>query len=128
MCTEVWGKVISHRLQILEKWALHQGLELAAECHLAKINQCSDFLQVISGFNPPCMLAVLINYVHRLFQAPKNNVAEIQQLVCSSFRLNSLQVNVLLSQEKIPKNLIDTAVRMAESVADELTKADGREV
>lgn len=34
----------------------------------------------------------------------------------------------LLSQENIPKNLVDTAVRMAESVADELTRADGREV
>lgn len=35
---------------------------------------------------------------------------------------------VLLSQEKIPKTLVDAAVRMAESVADELTRADGREV
>lgn len=34
----------------------------------------------------------------------------------------------LLSQETIPRNLIDTAVRMAESVADELSRADGREI
>lgn len=34
----------------------------------------------------------------------------------------------LLSQEKIPPNLIDTAVRMAESVADELTRVDDRRV
>lgn len=34
----------------------------------------------------------------------------------------------LLSQERIPRNLVDTAVRMAESVADELTRSDGREV
>lgn len=34
----------------------------------------------------------------------------------------------LLSQEKIPKNLVDTAIRMAESVADELARGDGREV
>lgn len=34
----------------------------------------------------------------------------------------------LLSQEKIPRNLIDTAIRMAESVADELTRGDDREV
>lgn len=46
MCNETWGKVISVRLQILETWAHKQGLELAAECHLAKINQCADFLQV----------------------------------------------------------------------------------
>lgn len=46
MCVETWGKVIRERLDILELWALKQGLELAAECHLAKINQCADFLQV----------------------------------------------------------------------------------
>lgn len=46
MCVESWGKVITERLHILEEWALNQGLELAAECHLAKINQCADFLQV----------------------------------------------------------------------------------
>lgn len=46
MCIEVWGKVISERLRILEVWALRQGLELAADCHLAKINQAAKFLQV----------------------------------------------------------------------------------
>lgn len=34
----------------------------------------------------------------------------------------------LLSQEKIPASLMDTAISMAESVADELTRSDGREV
>lgn len=63
-----------------------------------------------------------------LFQANKSTIADVQQLACSCFRLNSLQMAALLSQEKIPKNLVDTAVRMAESVADELTRADGREV
>lgn len=47
MCIEAWGKVISDRLRILEVWALRQGLELAADCHLAKINQCAKFLQVV---------------------------------------------------------------------------------
>lgn len=51
MCIETWGKVIRERLDILESWAHKQGLELAAECHLAKINQCADFLQVISRIN-----------------------------------------------------------------------------
>lgn len=37
-------------------------------------------------------------------------------------------MSVLLSQEKIPKTIVDSCVRMAESVADELTRADGREV
>lgn len=50
MCVESWGKVIRERLDILESWAHKQGLELAAECHLAKINQCADFLQVNFNF------------------------------------------------------------------------------
>lgn len=49
-------------------------------------------------------------------------------MACSCFRLNSLQMTALLSQEKIHRNLIDTAIRMAESVADELTRGDDREV
>lgn len=105
MCTSVWGKALSDRLSLLELWAEKQGLELAADCHLAKINQCAEFLQ-----------------------APKTNVTEVQQLACSCFRLNSLQMGALLSQETIPRALIDATVRMAESVADELTRADGREI
>ncbi|KFB41289.1 AGAP004039-PA-like protein [Anopheles sinensis] len=105
MCTSAWGKALSERLSLLELWAEKQGLELAADCHLAKINQCAQFLQ-----------------------APKTSVPDVQQLACSCFRLNSLQMAALLSQETIPRNLIDTAVRMAESVADELSRADGREI
>ncbi|CRK86935.1 CLUMA_CG000755, isoform C [Clunio marinus] len=105
MCTSTWGKALSDRLSLLELWAEKQGLELAADCHLAKINQCAEFLQ-----------------------APKTNVTEVQQLACSCFRLNSLQMAALLSQETIPRTLIDATVRMAESVADELTRADGREI
>lgn len=105
MCTAEWGKVMTERLQLLELWAERQGLELAADCHLAKINQCAQFLQ-----------------------APKTSVEGVQQLACTCFRLNSLQMAALLQQEKIPRNLVDTALGMAESVADELTRADGREI
>lgn len=61
-------------------------------------------------------------------QAAKTSEEDVQKLACSCFRLNSLQMAALLSQEKIPRNLIDTAIRMAESVADELTRGDDREV
>jgi afadin len=105
LCTSIWGKSLNDRLALLELWAEKQGLELAADCHLAKINQCAEFLQ-----------------------ASKTTVTEVQQLACSCFRLNSLQMAALLSQETIPRALIDATVRMAESVADELTRADGREV
>lgn len=105
MCKAEYGKKISERLHILELWAHKQGLELAAECHLAKINQCADFLQ-----------------------APKTSISDVKQLACTFFRLNSLQMGALMSQEMIPKNVVETVVSMAESVADELTRADGREV
>lgn len=62
------------------------------------------------------------------FQANKTNSNDVQNLAYTFFRLNSLQMAALLSQEKISKSLVDTAIRMAESVADELTRSDGREV
>lgn len=105
MCTSVWGKALSDRLSLLELWAEKQGLELAADCHLARINQCAEFLQ-----------------------APKTNKAEVQQLVLSCFRLNSLQLGALLSQETIPRSLIDATVQMAVPVGDELALRDGREI
>lgn len=80
-----------------------------------------------SGKKPFIFCVILFN-LFISFQTPKTNIAECQQLACTYFRLNSIQMAVLLSQEKIPKNLVDAAVRMAESVADELTRADGREV
>lgn len=62
------------------------------------------------------------------FQSAKTSEEDVQKLACSCFRLNSLQMAALLSQEKIPPNLVDTAVRMAESVADELIRVDDRKV
>lgn len=63
-----------------------------------------------------------------MIQSAKTSEEDVQKLACSCFRLNSLQMAALLSQEKIPPNLVDTAVRMAESVADELTRVDDRKV
>lgn len=127
MCIEHWGKVISERLRILEVWALRQGLELAAECHLSKINQCADFLMVRLMCSV-CYFQTYFKICTFHLQASKANVTEVQNLACRCFRLNSFQMTALLSQEKIPKNLVDTAIRMAESVADELARGDGREV
>lgn len=133
MCVESWGKVIRERLDILESWAHKQGLELAAECHLAKINQCADFLQVntprtTNQNNHTHSDLIQTNEWLNCSQAAKTSEEDVQKLACSCFRLNSLQMAALLSQEKIPRNLIDTAIRMAESVADELTRGDDREV
>jgi afadin len=39
LCTRMWGHLLKRRLGRIEKWAEKQGLELAAECHLARIIQ-----------------------------------------------------------------------------------------
>src|SRR5699024_7079742 len=54
-----------------------QGLELAAECHLAKIVQCAH-----------------------LMQAPKYTPEELANLSSACFKLNSMQLGALLRQYK----------------------------
>lgn len=39
LCTRVWGQALRRRLHQVETWAEQQGLELAAECHLARVLQ-----------------------------------------------------------------------------------------
>lgn len=76
----------------------------------------------------PFHLSITYKHFFSVLKAAKTSEEDVQKLACSCFRLNSLQMAALLSQEKIPRNLIDTAIRMAESVADELTRGDDREV
>ena len=39
LCTRSWGVRLRERLKRLQVWAESQGLELAAECHLARVSQ-----------------------------------------------------------------------------------------
>lgn len=39
LCTQLWGHRLRMRLSGVEAWAERQGLELAADCHLARIVQ-----------------------------------------------------------------------------------------
>ena len=39
LCTRLWGHRLKQRLGRVEIWAEKQGLELAADCHLARIIQ-----------------------------------------------------------------------------------------
>ena len=41
LCTRDWGHRLKRRLDRVEVWAEKQGLELAADCHLARIVQVS---------------------------------------------------------------------------------------
>merc|ERR1719159_1253214 len=44
-CTHTWGLRIKRRLAKVEIWAEKQGLELAADCHLARVTQAAHLLQ-----------------------------------------------------------------------------------
>ncbi|XP_069688876.1 afadin isoform X3 [Periplaneta americana] len=111
-CTRAWGLRLKSKMAQLEAWAERQGLELAADCHLARIIQAAHVLQ-----------------------APKYNADDLRTLGTTCFKLNSLQLRALLSkyqpapdEPRIPHELIENVVRVAENVADELARADGREV
>lgn len=45
-CSKAWGVRIKNRLAHIQMWAERQGLELAADCHLAKLMQAAHLLQV----------------------------------------------------------------------------------
>ncbi|GLG95432.1 Kinesin-like protein unc-104 [Gryllus bimaculatus] len=111
-CTREWGLRLKAKLAQLEVWAERQGLELAADCHLARIIQAAHLLQ-----------------------APKYNADDLATLSSTCFKLNSLQLRALLSkyqpapdEPRLPHDLIDNVVMVAENVADELARSDGREV
>jgi len=93
-------------------WAEKQGLELAADCHLARVSQAAHLLQ-----------------------ARKGTAEDIATLSSTCFKLNSLQLKCLLSRyqpapDEAPINneMIDTIVRVAENTVDELTRGEGRQV
>ncbi|CAH0775210.1 unnamed protein product [Bemisia tabaci] len=111
-CTRVWGARLKHRLGQIEIWAERQGLELAANCHLALIKQAAHLLQ-----------------------APKYTAEDLSTLSPACFKLNSLQLRALFQkyqptpyEGRLPHDLIDNVVRVAENLADELARSDGREV
>ncbi|WAR06935.1 AFAD-like protein, partial [Mya arenaria] len=112
LCTRVWGIRLKRRLGRVEAWAEKQGLELAADCHLCRIIQAAHLLQ-----------------------APKSSPDDIANISSTCFKLNSLQLRELLErympepmEPPIPHNLIDRVVSVAENMADDLIRSDGRVV
>lgn len=89
--------------------------------------QNQSMCQILTGIARKNVLTA-IDLTKICLQSPKTSDSEVKQLARSCFRLNSLQMAALLSQDKIPNSLMDTAISMAESVADELTRSDGREI
>ncbi|XP_065650101.1 afadin isoform X2 [Hydra vulgaris] len=112
LCTRLWGNCLRVRLSYVEAWAERQGLELAADCHLARIVQTAHLLE-----------------------ARKDTIEDLADLTSTCFKLNSLQIRVLLEnylpedyEPLLPQDVIDSIVSIAESTSDELTHNDGREV
>eukprot|EP00111_Clytia_hemisphaerica_P006331 TCONS_00018348-protein len=112
LCSRSWGHKLRLRLSFVEAWAERQGLELAADCHLARIVQAAYLLE-----------------------SSKDSHDDIVDISQQCFKLNSLQLRCLLQnyqqesgESRIPQDLVETIVAVAESTADELTISDGREV
>ena len=111
-CTHRWGLRLKKRLSRVENWAEKQGLELAADCHLARVVQAAHLLL-----------------------ARKNTAEDIASVSSICFKLNSVQLKNLLDryepapdENPISKDMIDTIVRVAENTVDEVTNSEGREV
>ncbi|XP_066278341.1 afadin-like isoform X2 [Branchiostoma lanceolatum] len=112
LCTRMWGLRLKRRLGRVELWAEKQGLELAADCHLCRVIQAAHLLQ-----------------------APKHSAEDIASISSTCFKLNSMQLRALLEQyrpdpnePRIPQDLIESVVSVAENTADELTRSDGGDV
>ncbi|KAJ8402828.1 hypothetical protein AAFF_G00361420 [Aldrovandia affinis] len=112
LCSHYWGAILRLQLSRVEAWAEKQGLELAADCHLSRIVQATTLLTM-----------------------DKYSMQDVQNIHNTCFKLNSLQLNALLSsyhcapdEPCVPPELIDSIVGLAESTADELARSDGREV
>ncbi|XP_063621127.1 afadin isoform X2 [Cydia splendana] len=99
-----WGAALAARLALLAAWAERQGLELPADCHLARTHQAA-----------------------RLISGTYRTAEEVRAALAACFKLNSVQVRALLTP-LAPPDVADAAALHARALADELCRADGREI
>ncbi|XP_047986370.1 uncharacterized protein LOC125226430 [Leguminivora glycinivorella] len=99
-----WGSALAARLALLAAWAERQGLELPADCHLARTHQAA-----------------------RLISGTYRTAEEVRAALAACFKLNSVQVRALLTP-LAPPDVVDAAAHHARALADELCRADGREI
>uniref|UniRef100_A0A2R5LKM4 Putative actin filament-binding protein afadin n=1 Tax=Ornithodoros turicata TaxID=34597 RepID=A0A2R5LKM4_9ACAR len=111
-CCRAYGAMLKRRLAHLVAWAEKQGLELAADCHLARIIQAAHLLQT-----------------------SKSTAEDVTSISSACFKLNSVQLRTLLeryqtTQDEPPvqRALIEGVVKVAENTADEQARNEGREV
>ena len=110
LCSRYWGAKLSRRLDKIQLWAAKQGLELAADCHLAKIIQAAFLLQ-----------------------ASKHDIQDLSVISSNCFALNSLQLKCLLKnympaqgEPSISYQLANNLISIAQNTADELLKSESR--
>jgi len=77
-CNKVWGEKLCRRLASIGEWAEKQGLEQAAEFHLARVNQVTNFL---SRRYPP-----------------RVNPSDVKEACDKCDRLNPVQLQTLLAR------------------------------
>ena len=103
--SSVWGSRLVPRVWRVQGWSQAQGLELAAECHLARLLQAAQLLQA-----PP--------------ESPEE-AAHLSSVCCS---LNSVQVSRLLTLCEARPEMVGVMVRAAHSSVDSLQELQGRKV
>ena len=101
-CTHRWGLRLKKRLSRVENWAEKQGLELAADCHLARVVQAAHLLL-----------------------ARKNTAEDIASVSSICFKLNSVQLKNLLDryepapdENPISKDQIEKIIKDKRAIYD----------
>lgn len=77
-CNRAWGERLGVRLAMINKWAEKQGLEQAAEFHLARVTQITQFLTKV--------------------YPPKITPLDVKEACDSCDRLNPVQLRALLQR------------------------------
>ncbi|CAM2699473.1 unnamed protein product [Rotaria socialis] len=82
LCSCMSGEKLLVDLKAISDWAQSQGLELACECHLMKMNQL-------------CLL----------LKSPKSNPHDVQELLSNqTFNINSIQITQILNNYILSRN------------------------
>lgn len=111
-CTEHRASVLKSRLATIDEWAHKNGLELAAQCYLGRIEQALN----------------LVIFNRRILSNPGPFPQDF-------FKLNSLQVRRLLekfkpapSEPPLAAEVINAIVSMAEEKLDGIAKVEQRDI
>ena len=107
LCTAEWAYRFRIRLSKIESWAEKQGLELAADCHLAKVHQSTFLLETkkmdLSDFD------VIVSVCHKL------NSLQFKQLLEN---FNTVKIYQNQHHLMVPQELITNILMYASDILD----------